>query len=80
MALTAEVIRGRRKGETITIFQWCDGWIVDGDDKIWSPRNLECGESAIRAILKADAEGRNGTMFTLYERLYFQATGRFRRR
>lgn len=79
MALTATITRGKRKGETVELHQWCNDWVMLEEVGIMSPTSLQCGPEAIDAIIAQEEAGRNGQMFRMYYDLdHFVATGKFR--
>ncbi len=63
----ATLIRGKRKGEVVTIKQWCNNWVsVEGGDfyAIVSPTSLQFDHKEMMAIL---LHNNNGTLLEEYE-------------
>lgn len=58
----AILLRGKRKGETVEIHQFCNDWVMLEDGKIVSPASLEYDLDEIKRLLKEDT----GMMFQRY--------------
>ena len=61
-----EVLRGKLKGQTVKVLQFCNDWFyveVDGHQKIVSPLSLRLDEQELRRIAQARDTGDVGSMF-----------------
>lgn len=75
----AEIIRGKYKGQTATINQWCNNWFsvdTEGLPMILSPTSLRLTEEEADAYAKSIADGQAGTM----DAEFMLTEGAFKRR
>lgn len=72
----ATITRGKRKGEEVTIHQFCNDWFTTGDGAVLSPLSLQLNEEEMVRVEQARIAGQTGTMFYEYE---MTEDGRFKR-
>jgi len=74
----ATILRGKNKGKTVKISQWCNDWVtaeIDGNVKVFGITSLEFSpEEMYQILVKED----NGMMMQSYEKIPHQ--NRFRKR
>lgn len=76
----AEIRRGKLKGQTATIRQWCNDWfsiVVAGMPKIVSPLALKLTPDERTAFISSVRRGQAGTMDREYR---LSSDGTFQRR
>ena len=71
----ATVLRGKNKGKTVTISQWCNDWISTKEGKIYGVSTLEFTDSEIFSICESN---NTGVMFEEFEKV--PNKNRFRRK
>lgn len=59
----ATILRGKRKGETFKIHQFCNDWVTDWNNKVFNITSVEFTDKELRDI-KA---GNTGMMFSRFE-------------
>lgn len=60
----ATILRGKDKGKTVKISQWCNDWVtLDPDNKVVSPTSLQYTIEELQEIVEDKS---NGFMLTLY--------------
>lgn len=73
----ATIIRGKRKGEQVTLHQWCNDWMTTEDGEVLSPLSVRLAEDEIERVRASHAAGDVGHMFLLYD---LDSDGRFRKK
>lgn len=58
----ARIIKGKRKGETVKLHQWCNDWFTIDDGTVYSPSSLQLNADEIDTFLKSDS----GIMLNLF--------------
>jgi hypothetical protein len=77
----ATILRGKDKGKTVTIAQFCNDWFtVEESSKVFSATNLELNGAEMGMIINQAKKYNVGIMFGLYDLKHFILTGRFKKK
>jgi len=59
----ANILRGKRKGQTVEVHQWCNDWVM-ADGEIFAVTQLQFTEEEFQRIKD---HNNNGTLFREFE-------------